>query len=160
MAMGGAEGESLPDKLTLRTGATLRALMGTGSGNRTSSIAMSETNGDGFKITYGVRLPWAAKHELGGTFAVKEGNRRFFWAKYFTSTDPTDKLKWKRMALFAKSLTYPARPFLLPTVNNSDTINKIAEHLYDFLGDMILFNFQLMVNENKQGDSFSRIVKY
>ena len=158
MVLGGGQGESLPDRLTMRTGATLRALVG--SGNDGTSVARSDVVADGFKITYGVRLPWAAKHELGGTFPVQPGNRRFFWAKYFHTTDPKEKLKWKMMALFAKSLKYPARPFLLPTVTNSDTIAKIAEHLYDYLGDIIIFNYQLMINDNKAGSSFKRVVKY
>ena len=140
MSLGGAEGESSPNRLTLRTGATMRALMGTSSSDSAGSIATSEASSDGFKLTYGVRLPWAVKHEFGGTFAVQAGNRKFFWAKYFNTTDPREKLKWKLMALFAKSLKYPSRPFLTPTVINSDTTNKIKEHLYDLLGEILWLN--------------------
>ena len=148
----GAQEDALPNRLTLRTGATLRALMGTGSRDRASSIAMSEATPDGIRLTYGVRLPWAALQEIGGIRVVTEGMRRFYWAKYFQATDPDSKNKWKRLALFKKTVRYPARPFLFPTVENPDTQNKIAEQVYDLLGDVIQFNYELMITGAKNAE--------
>ena len=145
----GGRGDALPNRLTLRTGATLRALMGTGARDRATSIATAKPTGDGVQLEYGVRLPWGALHEVGGTIPVQAGHRRYFWAKYFEAKDPAQKDRWRGMALFAKVLKYPPRPFLFPTVENADTQNKIQEHLYDAVERILNVNYTFMIKDAK-----------
>jgi len=145
----GGRGDALPNRLTLRTGATLRALMGTGARDRATSIATAKPSGDGIQLEYGVQLPWGALHEVGGVRPITEPMRKFYWARYFNEQNPQRKTMWKILALFKTSIKYPPRPFLFPTVENADTQNKIQEHLYDAVERILNVNYTFMIKDAK-----------
>lgn len=112
-------GQAIPGILTERTGRLIYSIMGvTGE-----SIRETVISGDTARFTIGTKTPYAALHEKGGVRIVTEKMRRFFWAKWFG--DKTNPM-WSALR-FKNIITFPARPFLRPAVD--EVANEIPQIL-------------------------------
>lgn len=89
-----------PDNLNVRTGRL-----------RTSIIGISEKSGDTYVGSVGTDVIYGRIHELGGTITPKNG--------------PYLKFQIDGRWMSVKSVTIPARPFLLPAI--TENIDRIEE---------------------------------
>jgi hypothetical protein len=98
---------------------------------------LKERNGFQIDLNLEPSLPYAAIHELGGSFTVPvtEDMRDFFFAKYYQ----TDEEKWLWMATTRKrqfQIDIEARPYLEPNIERTaDEVSKRSERI---LIDMLL----------------------
>lgn len=127
-------GAPVKGRLTVRSGALIRALMGTGSRARSgqastgNSVREMSFTPDSLTLKWGVQgLGGPAEgrerqyslagqmrmHEYGGTRVITEPMRRFFWKQYYLSEKSNPM--WKRLAL-SQVHTYPARPVMAPAI--------------------------------------------
>ena len=94
-------------------------------GTRESIREITRKTSGKWVARYGSEVPYARRHERGGSQRVTKNQRGFFWHKYFD----TGGEMWKRMAL-SNRLNYPPRPYLRPATldaANSGRASKIFD---------------------------------
>lgn len=122
-------GYPIEGRVTDRTGRLLTSLLGGQEGIREVTFS-----GDSAVLEIGSKVPYAALQELGGTRAVTPNMRRFFWAKYFEARIIGDPLITMWSALrFANVITYPARPFLRPAIDEVDIPAILDKYVIKYL---------------------------
>ena len=103
----------------------MQAVLGGVGGIRTV-----EMTGDGVLMTYGVGQPQAKYGRFlhdGGIKAVTDKMRRFFWAKFYTTSKGSEEHKMWSALRFKRSLKYKPRPFLEMAIK--DALPSIPEIL-------------------------------
>lgn len=108
-------GGNVDNILSIRSGRLARAVLGGLNQREQEGINTITIQGDTAIINKGVRVPYAALHELGGIREITQRMRKFFWAKFFETQDT----KWIAMAR-SNQLVFPARPYLAPAVYSVD----------------------------------------
>jgi hypothetical protein len=128
---GGASGSTLPGvgtavnatRLTWRSGRLARSLVGQSTWVQDTSGVRREAEGDrvvevrpgsfyGRITTY---VPYARRHEYGGTFPVTNKQAVFFYHKW----QETRNEMWKAMS-YSRTITTPPRPFMGPTFQGAE----------------------------------------
>lgn len=147
----GEESPPVANMLTVRSGRLLRAVMGTGANDRTSSIARIEPTIKGVNFVWGVNLPYGNLHESGGVRPITPKMRKFFWAMYYINRWGKQAM-WKRLAIRGKGqkdfITFPPRPFLRPAIDDSRTmINELIKKSW---GDTVKYTVDRIFENNKQ----------
>lgn len=128
-----------PSRLTWRSGRLARSLSGQETQGQTGMTPEGIRNvvQQGSKTVgqFGSAVPYAARHEWGGTFPITARQRGFFYAKWKETRDSM----WR--ALFVKglkggSITTPPRPFLMPTINDPQAQESMWAQFTDEFTEM------------------------
>lgn len=150
MNYSGGDTPPVAGKVTMRSGRLLRAVMGTGAREREESVARVVPTQYGVDFFWGVKLPYGALHEAGGTRVITPRMRKFYWAMYYLNRWGK-KAMWKRLAITGlgqkNTINYPPRPYLRPAIDNSQGMIKSAVEKQ--WGNLIKFTIDRMIEQNK-----------
>jgi len=111
-----------PTKLQWRSGRLGKALIGGGklAGDSQYPERVTTVSMEGWRFVGGltINVPYAIRHEFGGTYSITSRQTSMFYARWKSGAPPSESL-WK--ALFFKgraggSITTPPRPFLNPAL--------------------------------------------
>ncbi len=144
---GGAQGSALrsvhPTKLTWRSRRLALSLKGQsrgrGGGMTREGLRIIRQEGNRWVGRIGTTVPYAARHEFGGTFPISKRQVGFFFFKS-RSAPFGERSMWKALAikgLMGGSIRTPRRPFLEPAGRDPATRRGIIRILDEDIRQMI-----------------------
>ncbi len=143
---GGGQGSTLrsvhPTKLTWRTRRLALSLKGQSRGQAAMTregVRIIRQQGKRWVGTIGTTVPYAARHEFGGTFPITKRQIGFFFAKAKSAPFGEGSM-WKALAikgLMGGTIRTPRRPFLEPAGRDPQTQRGIVRILNEDIQQMI-----------------------